>query len=357
MPEKTLHNGQARLIYGLPNIESLRSLDADSVHCVITSPPYWGLRDYGDPGQLGLEATPQDFVASMVAVFDEVRRVLHPSGTLWLNLGDSYNAKQLAGIPWRVAFALQAAGWWLRQEVIWHKPNPMPASCTDRCTTAAESILLLTKAPRYFFDAAAISEAASAEYATKGHIRPTDEGRPGFEIRGGLHKQKGSATRNRRNVWTIPTQAYAGAHFAVFPEAIPRLCILAGTSEAGVCSACLAPYERQSEKVGERQDRWASQNNFDGYRERQTTAIYQTTGWAKTCACADGETVPATVLDPFSGSGTTGKVALQLGRRYVGLDVNADYLDLALRRVDHYQSDDAAQETQGQQSLFDGVDQ
>ena len=277
MPEKTLHNGQARLIYGLPNIESLRSLDADSVHCVITSPPYWGLRDYGDPGQLGLEATPQDFVASMVAVFDEVRRVLHPSGTLWLNLGDSYNAKQLAGIPWRVAFALQAAGWWLRQEVIWHKPNPMPESCTDRCTKAHEYIFLLSKSARYFYDADAIKEAA-AESSIERLAQPTLADQVGSNrVPGktnGTMKAVGGDSRNKRSVWTVTTTPYKGAHFATFPEKLIEPCIKAGCPEGG------------------------------------------------------------TVLDPFMGSGTTAYVARELGRDYIGVELNQEYIDLANRRLE-----------------------
>lgn len=297
MKQQTLHDGQARLIYGTPNIESLRSLPADSVHCVVTSPPYWGLRDYGADGQLGLEETPQDFVASMVAVFAEVRRVLHPRGTLWLNLGDSYDAKQLAGIPWRVALALQAAGWWLRQDIIWHKPNPMPSSASDRCTTAHEYIFLLTKSARYDFGqllepAVSNPGAGITEAKQKFGSQNGLDGRPHSGWMGG-----DGATRNKRSVWTIATQSYPGSHFAVFPEELARLCITAGCPEGG------------------------------------------------------------TVLDPFSGSGTTGKVALQLGRRYVGLDVNEDYLELALRRVDHYQSDTPSEsEKQGQASLFDGLD-
>jgi len=295
MTEKTLHDGQARLIYGAPNIESLRSLPAESVHCVVTSPPYWGLRDYGDPDQLGLEETPEDFVLNMVAVFRQVHRVLHPSGTLWLNLGDSYNAKQLAGIPWRVAFALQAAGWYLRQDIIWHKPNPMPTSATDRCTTAHEYIFLLTKSARYDFGQL-LEPAVSGEKFHGAYNAPMPGG--SMNQRNGRHAEDNStATRNKRSVWTIATQSYPGSHFAVFPEELARLCIAAGCPEGG------------------------------------------------------------TVLDPFSGSGTTGKVALQLGRRYVGLDVNEDYLDLALRRVDHYQSDSPSEsEKQGQASLFDGLD-
>ena len=328
MTEKTLHDGQARLIYGAPNIESLRSLPAESVHCVVTSPPYWGLRDYGDPDQLGLEETPEDFVLNMVAVFRQVHRVLHPSGTLWLNLGDSYassskgsgsipkSAKQrsnagsifkqvktkhglkpkdLVGIPWRVAFALQAAGWYLRQDIIWHKPNPMPTSATDRCTTAHEYIFLLTKSARYDFGQL-LEPAVSGEKFHGAYNAPMPGG--SMNQRNGRHAEDNStATRNKRSVWTIATQSYPGSHFAVFPEELARLCIAAGCPEGG------------------------------------------------------------TVLDPFSGSGTTGKVALQLGRRYVGLDVNEDYLDLALRRVDHYQSDSPSEsEKQGQASLFDGLD-
>ena len=374
MIEKTLHDGAARLIYGMPNLESLKLLPDNSIHCCVTSPPYWALRDYGAEEQLGLETHYQDYINNMVLVFREVRRVLHPTGTLWLNLGDSYvsssskgsggpsavqdtNAgsrfktikvehdlkhKDLVGIPWRVAFALQADGWYLRQDIIWAKNNPMPESVTDRCSKAHEYIFLLTKSDKYYYDHVAIKEPAVMGAQTRKQS-------PTVEI---------DNTRNKRSVWQINTQSYSGAHFAVFPEEIPELCIKASTSEKGICPACGNQYKRQLEKVGFRQDRWSEANSFDGYRERKGTLVYKTVGWEPTCKCPPAPITRPTVLDPFSGSGTTGKVALRLGQHYIGLDVNEEYLDLALRRVDQYTPDvpSEAEADGSQPSLFNGLD-
>jgi DNA modification methylase len=292
------------------------------VSCVVTSPPYWGLRDYGDPQQIGLESTPDAYVAQLVAVFREVRRVLADDGTVWLNLGDSYagsnasqggdgstatytdgrrhvagamarqvhrtsqqttmkvgdglKSKDLVGIPWRVAFALQADGWYLRSDIIWSKPNPMPESVTDRPTKAHEYIFLLAKAARYYYDAAAIADAATfgAHHArynskwapTKYHnknaahadVCGSNEG-----LRGGIANP---LERNKRSVWHVATQPYPDAHFATFPEALIEPCILAGCPVGG------------------------------------------------------------RVLDPFIGSGTTGAVAERLGRRWVGVDLTYQHL-------------------------------
>jgi DNA modification methylase len=270
----------------------LQELSDGSVQCVVTSPPYWGLRDYGHEGQIGLEQTPDEYVAELVAVFREVRRVLADDGTLWLNLGDSYaSGKQLVGIPWRVAFALQADGWWLRQDVIWAKPNPMPESVTDRCTKAHEYVFLLTKSAQYFYDAAAIAEEVAGEFLSSGAKNPR-YGRQGgqmpSESRGEAYKRPSSVerslsrsaflapndgTRNKRSVWTITTKPYSGGHFAVMPMALVEPCILAGS---------------------ERLD---------------------------------------TVLDPFCGSGTVGVVALRNQRKFIGIELNAEYADLADRRI------------------------
>ena len=339
----------------------LRTLPAGSVQCCVTSPPYWGLRDYGtaaweggEPGcehtgisrgqkpddmqntspgssrdkvskncricgarridaQLGLEATPEENVANMVAVFREVWRVLRDDGTLWLNLGDSYGSgasgqnffdpngerpgggrlteeggfghrkrsgiqgmhKQLLGIPWRVALALQADGWYLRSDIIWAKPNPMPESVTDRATKAHEYIFLLTKQERYFYDAEAIKEPTS-ELTRWTYAQPDKAARNG-QTRNGTGKtglrEYSNGLRNRRSVWTVATQPYKESHFAVFPEDLIKPCILAGT------------------KLGD------------------------------------------TVLDPFSGSGTTGKVALELGRSAILIELNPDYAELARART------------------------
>jgi len=290
------------------------------IQCVVTSPPYWGLRDYGTAEQIGLERTPDDYVREIVAVFREVRRVLTSDGVLWLNLGDCYatgagavgnqghrgsrggspkqrhtcaavgpmtqpnrmplpglKPKDLVGIPWRVAFALQADGWYLRSDVIWSKPNPMPESTTDRPTKAHEYLFLLTKSERYFYDADAIREP---------HVRLWDATNGGNLSPSGAHKANGAVRerggdypkpnvlgRNRRSVWTVPTMPYSGAHFATMPEKLVEPCILAGS------------------RLGDR------------------------------------------VLDPFMGSGTVGAVAERLGRRWVGLDLNPAYHQLAKKRT------------------------
>ena len=258
--------------------DTMRELKAQGVRvqCCVTRPPYYGLRDYGHPGQIGLEKTPAEYVAALVEVFEGVRDLLADDGVLWLNLGDSYAAggmgagsgkqltnrgtaagghmnkprkapeglkpKDLVGIPWRVAFALQAAGWYLRQDIIWHKPNPMPESVTDRCTKAHEYLFLLTKSERYFFDAEAIKEqavkgAANSDFHTgktaehqlgRASTKPrksnstNDSAVPGATEHSGLHREgteREPENRNRRSVWTVPTQPYSGAHFAVFPAA------------------------------------------------------------------------------------------------------------------------------------------
>jgi len=293
-----LHVGDCR--------EILRTLPEQSIHCCVTSPPYFGLRDYGMVEQIGLEPTPDQFVAELVKVFREVRRVLRDDGTLWLNLGDSYNAynanrgastsisdgtagrdhprhkqglttptlksKDLIGIPWRVAFALQADGWYLRQDIIWHKPNPMPESVTDRCTKAHEYLFLLSKSARYHYDSEAIKEpgvkGAAGSSFNKGKTATHQMGRSSGKDR------SDSDTRNRRSVWTVATKPYRGAHFATFPPALVEPCILAGCPVGG------------------------------------------------------------TVLDPFSGSATTGQVALANGRSYVGCELNPDYHELAQQRLD-----------------------
>ena len=283
----------ARMIAG-DCVESMRGMDAASCHSVVTSPPYWGLRDYGHAGQIGLERSAADYVSRMVEVFAEVRRVLREDGTLWLNLGDSYHRGQLAGIPWRVAFALQESGWRLRQEIIWHKPSPMPSSVRDRCTTAHESVFMLTKSRRYFYDAKAIGEPYSEGIGRDrlacpkaAKARGSSEGtrmRSAFYARG---------WRNRRSVWTIASQNYRGAHFAVMPAPLVEPCILAGTNAAGCCGECGTPFD---------------------------------------CKCGAAR-VPCTVFDPFAGSGTTLAVAIANGRSAIGCELNHDYIALAETRI------------------------
>jgi DNA modification methylase len=292
----------------------MRRMEAGSVHTCVTSPPYFGLRDYGHDGQIGLEDTPDAYVAELVAVFREVHRVLRDDGTLWLNLGDSYNAagrvghrtrigykqgtnrasntgadscrpsvaglkeKELIGIPWRVAFALQADGWYLRQEIVWHKPNPMPESVTDRCTKAHEQIFLLSKSPRYYFDAEAIKEPV-AESSVARLAQPTLSQQVGSarvpgKTNGNMKAVGNGETRNRRSVWSVTTKPFSGAHFATFPPDLIEPCVLAGCPAGGV------------------------------------------------------------VLDPFGGAGTTGLVADRLGREAVLCELNPDYAEMARVRIE-----------------------
>lgn len=327
--------------------QRLAELPDCSVQCVVTSPPYWGLRDYGHDGQIGLEQTPDEYVAEMIAVFREVHRVLKDDGTLWLNLGDSYfsttkgtggmnpetspkNAikgknnfqafepirvqsgdlplkqKDLIGIPWRVAFALQAEGWWLRQDIIWHKPNPMPESVTDRCTKSHEYLFLLTKSAKYYFNHEAIKEPLAE--SSKSRLRQNVAEQKGSDrvpgktngpmkavasgIRFGGNKYGDSsdpkhatksgnewvadenALRNKRSVWSITTKPFKGAHFAVMPEALVEPCILAGSKEGDL------------------------------------------------------------ILDPFLGSGTVAVVAVKHGRRWVGCELNPAYAEIAKSRIE-----------------------
>ena len=312
----------------------LKTMPDQSINCCVTSPPYWGLRDYGVNGQIGLEQTPDEYVAEMVAVFREVRRVLRDDGTLWLNLGDSYaqaggsgpqgssqcerpssvkhdrarrrqmgcnlKPKDLVGIPWRVAFALQANGWYLRQDIIWHKPNPMPESVTDRCTKAHEYIFLLSKSAQYYYDQEAIAEPAEASTIERLAQQEGSDRVPGKTNgkmkavgRGGVNAFRGQGhfnhpanrdgrdmkdvgtglTRNKRSVWTVTTKPFKGAHFATFPPDLIRPCILAGCPMGG------------------------------------------------------------TVLDCFGGAGTTALVAEEEGRNSTLIEMNGEYADMARDRT------------------------
>lgn len=251
----------------------LKTLPDDSLDCCVTSPPYWGLRDYCVEGQLGAEKTPGEYVERMVAVFREVRRVLKPTGTLWLNLGDTIHKKQLQGIPWRVAFALQDDGWYLRSEIIWHKPNAMPESVKDRPTKAHEQVFMLAKSDRYFYDADAVREPwADERQGWSGATRSKYEACADRNDGGIVSKAKTSG-RNRRSVWSIATKPFKGAHFAVMPAALVEPCVLAGSPVGGV------------------------------------------------------------ILDPFFGSGTVGMVANQQGRHYIGIELNIEYINIARERL------------------------
>lgn len=291
-------------------LETLSTLPDNSVHTCITSPPYWGLRDYGHDDQLGLEPTPEEYVQNLVEVFREVRRVLRDDGTLWLNIGDTYvsnqgdrnkvggfqanpdpdrskaesamsfkkrvgdlKPKDLVGIPWMVAFALRKDGWYLRQDIIWNKPAVMPESVQDRCTKSHEYIFLFSKSQRYYFDSESIKEPAiSTDTSTRNRNATKMNNTPGRTKMGGLTTNH-YETRNKRSVWTIPTKPFKGAHFATYPPALIEPCILAGSPEDGI------------------------------------------------------------VLDPFFGAGTTGLVALENNRQYIGCEINPEYIEIAKERL------------------------
>ncbi len=316
---------------------TLRELPSESVHCCVTSPPYYNLRDYEVGGQVGAEPTPEDYVQHLVAVFAELKRVLREDGTLWVVLGDSYVAKKLGsssafkpkdlmGIPWRVALALQADGWYLRQDIIWSKGNPLPESVQDRCTRSHEYIFMLTKAERYFYDAEAIKEPAvsfhnsgnKARKVATGGERSRVNSHLGSSIPWTMESADGTVLRNKRDVWAVNVKPYKGAHFAVYPEALVVPCIKAGSPEAGLCPKCGKVWVRvvETEKL----------NLSNAVLAGGTPYV------RPQCTCAV-DPVPAVVLDPFSGSGTTGVVALSLGRQYVGIDLNSDYIELARQRI------------------------
>lgn len=353
------------------------------VQCVVTSPPYWGLRDYGVSGQIGLEATPEAYVATMVEVFREVRRALRADGTVWLNLGDSYagsansgginqndggpaaritglvpklggglKPKDLCGIPWRVAFALQSDGWWLRSDIIWAKPNSMPESVTDRPTRSHEYLFLLTKSERYYYDADAIAEDAIHDGKT---VTLGDKSLSKGQANGAGIKASGNGTsqsvivasrRNKRSVWTINSEPTPEAHFATFPQKLVEPCILAGTSEKGCCAECGAPRMRMTESTRSRNEvsaageKAGARANGGGYyrpNSRETGGVAglvdrTTTGWQPSCA-HDAPSVPCLVFDPFIGSGTVGKVAERFGRRWVGCELSADYIAIGRKRT------------------------
>lgn len=483
-------------------LEMLRRLPDSCVQVCVTSPPYWNLRDYGTARweggnascdhkqylgghgkksktqvgstgtqscqyknicskcgahrvdkQYGLEQTPQEFVAKMVDVFKEVRRVLRPDGLLFLNLGDSYvnfsqpgggdptigkrnigggkyprmkgsfglKPKNLCGIPWRVAFALQEAGWYLRCDIIWSKPNPMPESVQDRPTKSHEYLFLLAKSDRYYYDAEAIKENTvdNSDWNYRQDLRKgksydlkepyknncpgvykkkvpsewnTGQGTHGnfhLEGRRKLDKQRGHSRRhagfndrwdhrtkqeqtyngrNKRSVWEIATKPYREAHFATFPTKLVEPCILAGSSAKGQCSACGKPYRRiikskfvpqddVSQEKGVRgnndQKPMDKSNSWEGFPRGST--VRSTLGWNADCVCNAGEPVPQIILDPFAGSGTAGEVALRLGRKFIGFDLNPEYCqELATPRLAAAERGQAVKQYKaGQTTIYD----
>lgn len=318
---------------------TLVTLPAASVHLCVTSPPYYGLRDYGADGQIGLEPTPGAYVAALVAVFREVRRVLRDDGSLWLNLGDSYADKALLGMPWRVAFALMDDGWILRQDVIWHKPSPMPEPVRDRCTRAHEYMFHFTKKPVYFFDS--YNNQEPAEYAdsgldskARGDFNGKTRANPGREAFRAIRE-----TRNRRSVWTVATQPFKGAHFAPFPPKLIEPCILTGTSDGGACAACGAPMIRETKRTPitrERPNDFVKRDGEGGTGNSCGNTVagvrVEHAGWSAPCSCGAG-VEPCVVLDPFTGSGTTGAVAVANFRRFVGIELNPVYAAMAEKRI------------------------
>lgn len=305
--------------------EQLRSLPSDSVQCVVTSPPYYGLRDYEADGQIGLEETPGEYVSALVDVFHEVRRVLRLDGTLWLNLDDSYQDKSLIGVPWMVASALREDGWLVRSEVIWAKPRLRPESVTDRPTRAHEQLFLLTLGPNYFYDADAVREEAK-DWARTGE----------------------PATRNRRSVWEISTQPYPGAHFAPFPLRLVEPCVMAGSS-LRACGVCGAPQTRVTarrtdfgshsvwtgrtvEEISEAGKWTAERLNGHASLKAGPMVSVETVGWESACGHGD-DSGRCIVLDPFAGSGTVGVVCEWLGRDFIGIELNPEYAQLAEKRI------------------------
>ena len=381
----------------------LKQIPDNTVQCVVTSPPYWSLRDYGVDGQIGLEKSPEEFILKMVEVFREVKRVLRPAGTCWVNLGDSYIAnktgsniqrnskleggkdtqieackrpdkkseylkpKDLCGIPWRVALALQADGWFLRSDIIWSKPNAMPSSVTDRPGLAHEYLFLLTKKPRYYYDGEGIKEDVvngdpNPPRGSAGVFGEVNAGRRKPDLRNGRigayqnraicgegdgttptsEASRDISKRNKRTVWEISTEGCPEAHFATFPRKLVEPCILAGTSPKA-CQICGAPWGR----VNEPSEEYAKMLG-KGYHDHsgdltagmsqpkkmpRTFADYITVDWVPTCKCVGNDgSGRCIVLDPFGGSGTVTLVASGLGRDSIYIDLNQDYLDIALQR-------------------------
>jgi site-specific DNA-methyltransferase (adenine-specific) len=395
---------RSNIIVGDAN-DVMKKMKPNSVHTIVTSPPYWSLRNYGVDGQLGMERSPEEYTERLVSIMKECKRILRDDGTLWLNLGSTYAAnrkqqvpgnirgevgndlsmtvpnglkpKDMIPIPWFVGIALQQDGWWLRQDIIWAKAcsgiysggTTMPDPSRDKCTSSHEYVLLLSKSRRYFYDNHAVRERSNGEEHT---------------------------SHNRRSVWTINLKPYKGSHFATFPPALPETCVLAGTSEKGACPECGSPWNRVVEignVDGNRKRRCGADSNgrYNGHATKdyanglaedpsdvkkrilEHMRIQRTIGWKPSCKChnveiiedfpkvpKDGdmnswtedvvkwkekwnqlnkiystlETVPCVVLDPFNGAGTTGVVATNLGRDYIGIEINPEYAKMSRNRIE-----------------------
>lgn len=355
MREPWLDDGDVRVWLGDAR-EALRNLPDESVQCIVTSPPFWGLRDYGHEDQIGSEPTPEEWVANLVVVMRECRRVLRRDGTCWVEVGDSYKDGELVGAPWMLAFALRADGWRLRSENIWWKPDPMPESVTDRTTRAHSQVFMLTREKRYFYDRDAIAEAAQdwskggpgTGILTTEHYGAENGGNAGLADLAARYKAGDApATRNARSVWRIATANTKSEHFAVMPDELAEKCISAGTSEHGACAECGAPWRRVVEK-GEPELRAWSANGAAAYDDAEGGMVprslgtgstlkhvvpRETTGWVPTCEHEGAAVVPQVVLDPFLGSGTTAFVARRMGRHAVGVELNESYLRIARERL------------------------
>jgi DNA modification methylase len=349
-----------------------RTLPKNSIDCIVTSPPYYGLRDYGVEGQEGQQETPEAFINSLVDGFRILRDALKDSGTLWVNMGDSYagsgrgpegnlnkgedfrqmdgkhkpfksdtiKPKDLIGVPWMLAFALRADGWYLRSDIIWHKPNPMPESVTDRPTKSHEYIFLLSKSSKYYYDAEAIKEESISNDSRRPYAPGQVDGRGNGHSRGGgSDRVSDYSKRNKRSVWTVTTKPFKDAHFACYPPDLIEPCIKAGTSEKGNCKDCGAPWVRIVESEFIKHENWFGDKQQvrndrgeagNSYNEKVSS---KTVGWEKTCKCETNETVKPIVYDPFMGSGTTAEAATFCGCDYSGSELNPNYITIKNKRL------------------------